>query len=148
MMNEPPPNVVRRAIYSIVSDTGAVPDAGALASATGLSIDDVRDALVALAESHVIVLEHDRRAIRFAAPFAAGDTGFRVTAAGRTYSAPCAWDSFGIAAALHADADIDALCAGSGVPIRCGVRASRAYGNAIVHLLVPAAHFWDDIVYT
>jgi hypothetical protein len=27
----------------------------------------------------------------------------------------------------------------------CGVRGGRAYGDGVVHPLVPAAHFWDDI---
>ena len=64
------------------------------------------------------------------------------------YFGVCAWDAFGIAAALHADARIEARCAWSGDPMACGVEHGRAYGRGLVHLLVPAAHFWDDIVFT
>jgi hypothetical protein len=53
-----------------------------------------------------------------------------------------------VAAALHTDARIDAACAWSGDPIVCGVERGRAYGGGVIHLLVPAAHFWDDIVFT
>jgi hypothetical protein len=48
----------------------------------------------------------------------------------------------------EADADIDARCGWSDEPIACGVTAGRAYGDGVIHLLVPAAHFWDDIGYT
>ena len=29
-----------------------------------------------------------------------------------------------------------------------GVEHGGSYGDGFIHLLVPAAHFWDDIVYT
>jgi hypothetical protein len=75
-------------------------------------------------------------------------TPFRVATATASWYAPCAWDAFGIPAALKHDADIDARCAWSDEPIACGVKDSRAYGGGVIHLLVPAAHFWDDIGYT
>jgi len=147
-MNEPIATVVRRAIYSFVVQTGVVPDVRALESSTGIPAAGVESALEALAEAHVIVLADDRRTIRFAPPFAGIETRFRVSILDRTWSAPCAWDSFGIPAALRADADITTACAESGEPIACGVRGGHAYGSGIIHLLVPAARFWDDIVYT
>jgi hypothetical protein len=140
---------VRQAIYAVVVSSGDVPDIATLAAATGYPDAIVHSALEKLAEAHVIVLSGDHRSIRFAPPFAAAGTiGFRVTSQGRAYAAPCAWDSFGIPAALHADAEIHASCAQSGVPIRCGVRGGQVYGDGLIHLLVPAAHFWDDIAYT
>ena len=65
-----------------------------------------------------------------------------------SWYAPCAWDAFGIPAALKRDAAIDARCAWSGEPIACGVEGGAAYGDGVIHLLVPAARFWDDIAYT
>jgi hypothetical protein len=42
----------------------------------------------------------------------------------------------------------EAACAWSGEPIQCGVEHGRAYGDGVIHLLVSAARFWDDIAYT
>ena len=39
-------------------------------------------------------------------------------------------------------------CALVGRADACGVEHGRAYGDGVIHLLVPAAHFWDDIGYT
>jgi hypothetical protein len=139
---------VRQAVYRAVAASGGIPSVDEVAEATALAPDAVVDALRALAEAHVIVLEADRRAIRFAPPFSAVDTAFPVRAAGHRYFAPCAWDAFGIPAALRADADVDATCAESGIPVACGIRGGVVYGDGIIHLLVPAARFWDDIVYT
>lgn len=57
-------------------------------------------------------------------------------------------DAFGISAALRSDVTIVARCAASGEPPACGVSHGTAHGSGIIHLLVPAARFWDDIVYT
>jgi hypothetical protein len=94
------------------------------------------------------VLEPGTTTIRFAAPFSAVPTGFRVHVGARSYLGACAWDAFGIAAALHADARIETRCGWSDEPMTCGVEHGREYGGGIVHLLVSAAHFWDDIVFT
>jgi hypothetical protein len=110
--------------------------------------ETTREALAALAESHVLVLMPGGETVRYAAPFAGGTTGFRVRVGGESWFAPCAWDAFGIPAALHSDARIEARCAQSGEPLDCGVREGVAYGKAVVHLLVPAARFWENIVYT
>ena len=87
-------------------------------------------------------------AIRFAPPFSAAATSFQVNVGAQSYFGSCAWDAFGIPAALHADARIEATCAWSDEPMVCGVSQGREYGGGVVHLLVPAAHFWDDIVFT
>jgi hypothetical protein len=139
---------VRTAIYDGIVRDGLAPDVGGIAAAAGVTIEQAGDAMRALADGHVIVLEPGTTRIRFAAPFANYESGFRVVAEGRTWFAPCAWDAFGIPAALYRDAEIEARCARTGERLVCGVRNGRAYGSGVVHLLVPAARFWDDIVYT
>ena len=140
--------LVRQALYREILRLGHAPPLVALAEAAGLTPDRTREALAALAAAHVLVLDETSEAVRFAAPFAGRETPFRVRSAAGAWFAPCAWDAFGIPAALHADADIEARCAHSGEPLPCGVRGGRSYGKAVVHLLVPAARFWEDIVYT
>ena len=139
---------VRNAIYAGIVQTGAAPDAIALAAATNLATESIEEACRDLADAHVIVLGPGTTKIWSAPPFSGVVTPFLVRAAGSAWYAPCAWDAFGIPAALKHDVAIEARCGWSGEPIPCGVAHGRSYGDGLIHLLVPAAHFWDDIVYT
>jgi hypothetical protein len=139
---------VRSGIYAAIVASGRAPRAGELAATLALDEDAVVDAFRALAAAHVIVLSPDTAEIAWAPPFSALPTPFRSTVGSMSWYAPCAWDAFGIPAALHQDAIIEARCGWTAAPLDCGVRHGRAYGDAVVHLLVPAAHFWDDIAYT
>jgi hypothetical protein len=139
---------VRNAIYAAVVAAGRAPAPNEIAPAHGLEEDEVAEAYRALADDHVIVLEPGTTTVRWAPPFSLVPTPFQSSSNGLRWYAPCAWDAFGIPAALNRDADVEAHCAWSGDPVTCGVRNGRAYGAGIIHLLVPAAHFWDDIGYT
>jgi len=141
---------VRRAIYAAIVGSGRAPTPADLAASFGTATDAdaIADAYRALAEAHVIVLRPGTVEIAWAPPFSAVSTPFRATAGARSWHAPCAWDAFGIPAALKQDAAVDARCAWSGERIVCGVQHGAAYGEGVIHLLVPAAHFWDDIGYT
>ena len=139
---------VRIAIYGAIEATGNAPSAADLARDHRLEPAAVEDAYRALADAHVIVLQPGTAEIEWAPPFSAVSTAFRVRAGRSSWFAPCAWDAFGIPAAIDVDARIEAACGWSNEPIHCGVEFGRAYGDGVVHLLVPAAHFWDDIAYT
>ena len=143
-LNQP----VRLAIYRAVEATGRAPSPADVARTHNLAVATVEHAYRALGDAHVIVLEPGSLTIRWAPPFSLVPTAFRVRAGRSSWHAPCAWDAFGIPAALDTDARIDAACAWSGEPIPCGVEHDRPYGTGVIHLLVPAAHFWDDIGYT
>jgi hypothetical protein len=82
-------------------------------------------------------------------PFSAIPTPYRVLARDRWWYANCAWDAFGICAALDTDGWIDTSCPDCGEAISCEVR-DRAPGDSTLmfHCLVPAAAWWDDIVFT
>ena len=125
-----------------------MPAPNRLAASLGLDQQIVAGAYRALADAHVIVLLPGTLEVAWAPPFSLVPTPFRSKAGDSSWYAPCAWDAFGIPAALNCDAVIDAACAWSGEPIDCGVEQGRAYGEGVIHLLVPAARFWDDIAYT
>ena len=139
---------VRDAIYAAAVERGAAPLHEEIARTTGLDLPEVGAAVERLAEAHVIVLQPGTTAISWAPPFSLVPTPFRSSAEGASWFAPCAWDAFGIFAALGKDGTIEASCGWSGVPLTSGVRGARAYGDAVVHLLVPAARFWADIFFT
>ncbi len=82
-------------------------------------------------------------------PFSAVPTAYRVQAAGRWWYGNCAWDAFGICAALHEDGRIETSCPDCGESLRIAVRDQRPDGASLLfHCLVPAARWWDDIVFT
>ena len=82
-------------------------------------------------------------------PFSAVPTAYRVQAAGRWWFANCAWDAFGILAALHTDGRIETSCPDCGEAIEIEVVDGRLSDDTLVfHCLVPAEHWWDDIAFT
>jgi hypothetical protein len=102
-----------------------------------------------LHDDHAIVLDAAAAEIRMAHPFSPVPTPFRVRAAGGDWFANCAWDAFGICAALDADGEIATSCPDCGDPIRCAVRDRAPDDQTLLfHGLVPAAAWWDDIVFT
>ena len=76
-------------------------------------------------------------------PFANHAHGARVDAQGRTWWGNCAWDAFGIVAALRLR---EATVTAQDLTLR--VHDDRVEGDAVFHVLVPAAHWWDDIAFT
>ena len=62
-----------------------------------------------LDRAHALVLDADTGAIRMANPFSAVPTPHRVHADGRRWHANCAWDAFGICAALQVDGRVERL---------------------------------------
>jgi hypothetical protein len=87
--------------------------------------------------------------IRMAFPFSAIPTPFRVRAGGSSYFANCAWDAFGIPAALHADAAIETSCAEDGQPLTLAVQAGKAIQHGErVHFLLPFQKWYADLSFT
>jgi hypothetical protein len=82
-------------------------------------------------------------------PFSAVPTAYRVRASDRWWYANCAWDALGICAALHADARIETSCPDCGEAMALEVRDQRVDdARLLFHCLVPARHWWDDIIFT
>ena len=62
---------------------------------------------------------------------------------GRQWWGNCAWDAFGIVAALNLD---EATITAQDITVE--VRGDETNGDADFHVLVPAAHWWEDIGFT
>lgn len=141
---------VKLTIYRAIAETGGAPDSGNVASATGFPESEVRAAFARLHARRLLVPEPgDPTRIRMAPPFPGVPTPFPVDALGKRYYANCVWDAYGIPAALHADAVIPASDGFTGEPLTLEVRGGRPIaGTHIAHFAVPAARWWEDIVYT
>jgi hypothetical protein len=82
-------------------------------------------------------------------PFSAVPTAYRVLARGRWWYANCAWDAFGVLGALGVDGRVESSCPDCGDLYAIEVRERRIdLPELLFHCLVPAAHWWDDIVFT
>ncbi len=82
-------------------------------------------------------------------PFSGVETPFLVSVGGKSYFANCVWDALGIAAALHHDAEVATICGDCKEPMSLQVRQGNPVPqDCAIHFAVPAAHWWDDIVYT
>ena len=141
---------VKLKIYETIAETAQAPAAPEVAQALGAPLSDVLAAFNRLHQKRLLVPEPgDPARIRMASPFSGVETPFRVLALGKSYYANCAWDAFGVPAALHADAVIEASDGFSGEPIRLEVKYGAPLPQeCISHFAVPAARWWEDILYT
>jgi hypothetical protein len=142
-------DTLRVSIYRCLTATGRTPSTGELALELACTVAEIERGLHELAEAHVIVLTPGSTAISMAHPFSGVPTAFRVHSGGVSYWANCAWDALGIAAVLERDTECLASCADCGESMDFSVRGGAPVDcSGLVHLLVPAARFWDDIGYT
>ena len=141
---------VKLALYRAVVETTRIPSAPELARTLGETADDVRAAYGSLHRMKLLVPEPgDPDRVRMAPPFSGVPTAFRVSAGGKEYFANCVWDALGIPAALHLEAAVDAVDGQTGrpLPIKIGAHGPEPRPS-VVHFAVPAAHWWDDVIYT
>ncbi|HLJ02623.1 MAG TPA: organomercurial lyase [Solirubrobacteraceae bacterium] len=139
---------LRNRTYAMFVELGRAPTADELAARAGVSRPEVVALWRGLHDAHALVLDPSGE-LRMANPFSAVPTAYRVHAAGRWWYANCAWDAFGICAALGADGRIETSCPDCGEALTLEVRDQRPEDSeAMFHCLVPASRWWEDIVYT
>lgn len=137
------------AIYQHFAETARPPSLAVVAEQVGSNTSRVRDAYARLHAQRVLVLESDGESIRMAPPFSGVPTQHQVVAGGREYFANCAWDALGVPAALQQPGEVNSQCAQSGEPLHLEVgRDGPPPSSWLFHCLVPAAKWWDDIVFT
>jgi hypothetical protein len=133
---------LRNLTYRLFVELGHAPTADEAARAWGESaLANVEAGWRRLHAAHALVLNPATTEIRMANPFSAVPTAYRVQAAGRWWYANCAWDAFGICAALHVDGRIDTSCPDCAEPITVAVCDQRPDDQVLFHCLVPAAHW-------
>jgi hypothetical protein len=140
---------LRNLTYGLFVELGHAPGAAEVAAEAGMTVEDVEAGWRRLHEAHALVLDADTGALRMANPFSAVPTAYRVRAGERWWYGNCAWDAFGICAALHADGRVETLCADCGESLAVEVADERPDDESLLfHCLVPASRWWDDIVFT
>jgi len=141
---------VKLHIYETIAQTTQPPTTRDVAHALGAPLTEVEAAFDTLHKKRLLVPEPgDPARIRMAPPFSGIETAFRVKVQNKLYYANCAWDALGIPAALHHDAVVEAVDGYNGEPITLEVKDGQPLPQpCVIHFAVPAAHWWDDIIYT
>jgi hypothetical protein len=153
---DPTDLAVRNATYAAFVRLGRAPAPEEVADDLGEPTAAVEASWRRLHEGHALVLQSGTVApgegpprLLMANPFSAVPTAFRVHADGRWWDANCAWDAFGICAALHVDGRIETVCHDCGDHLAIEVRDEQPdRPDLLWHCLVPAARWWDDIAFT
>jgi hypothetical protein len=128
-VNTPGARRVRGLVYETFAAEGRAPSVAELARRTGSTIAAIQRVLHDLADAHALVLTADGDAVRMAHPFSAAPMAFVVTPLNghdnRRWWGGCAWDSFGISAALNLDVRVDTACpqCGAHISLHAGPRA-------------------------
>ena len=141
---------VKLQIYKTIAETTHAPTSIEVASALNSSVDEVEAAFQSLYQKRLLVLEPGSPSkIRMAPPFSGVPTPFLVEVEGKSYYANCAWDALGIPAALHSDGVVAAVDAQTNEAMSLEVKGGEPVPQeCVIHFAVPAAHWWDDIIYT
>jgi hypothetical protein len=138
----------RRYVYDHVMNEGLPPTIAETASALSTTPGSVAASFQRLADGHVLVLQRGSGEILMANPFSAVPTPFLVRAEDRSWYGNCIWDAMGIPAMLKLDATIEASCGCCGTAMHLTVtEGSLQEASGIAHFAIPAAHWWDDIVF-
>jgi len=140
---------VKLTIYTFTAESGRIPSIQAVAQRVQTSTDEVAQAYARLRASRLLFLERDGTTIRMAPPFSGVPTQHRVVVDGIEYFANCAWDALGIPAALHRPGTVRSRCEQSHEPLNLSVGLTGPEPSTwLFHCLVPAAKWWDDLVFT
>ena len=139
---------LRNLTYALFVQLGRRPSIDETARASATTAADVQAGWRRLHDAHALVLDGSG-GLRMLNPFSAVPTPYRVLANDRWWHANCAWDAFGILAALHVDGGISTACPECNEPIELAVRDGQPNDEGLLfHCLVPAAQWWDDIAFT
>ena len=140
---------LRYEIYRVATDRGRPPSIAELCDATAAHAGRVRDSLSRLASGRMIVLQPDSGEILMAPPFSAVPTPFLVETTRHLSYANCAWDAIGVPIMLHQAAQIVSSCGCCGASMTLDVVPDQPpFARGIVHFAVPAAQWWQDLVFT
>lgn len=115
----------------------------------GVAESHVAQAFARLSDGHILVLQPESGEVLMANPFSAVPTPFLVEAGRRRWWGNCIWDALGIPAMVGTDAHLLTSCPDCGQAISLEVYGDAVGpAQAVAHFAVPAARWWDDIVFT
>jgi hypothetical protein len=139
---------VRVQIYRTWLGTGRAPSAAEIATDLGRDAAEIEQAYVDLAEARILTFAPATKSIWMAHPFSATPTAYRVFCEGISYWANCAWDALGIAAMLGKDTHCVCRCPECEQQIDLSVTNGEVGRDGVIHFVVPARRFWENVAFT
>jgi Alkylmercury lyase len=143
------PADLRIFVYDHLVAAGSPPTLSEIAAHFGTTRSVARQELAALKIGKTILVHPESGEIWMAGPFSAVKTDYRAVAKGRTWWANCAWDMLGIPMVLNAPVKVHTKCTDCGSPMTIDCDPSLPpTKEAVVHFLVTARHWYEDIAFT
>lgn len=138
--------IVRAGAVELLAAGSLDPTSRELAGTTGLTVDAVTESLRRLSNEHRLVVSPEGDRVLMAHPFSSMPTDYRTQIGDRSWWASCAWDAFGILALLG-DGRVVSTSPGRTESVWT-VRDGVVEPDGVVHFVVPAKSFWEDIGFT
>ncbi|HEX4681881.1 MAG TPA: organomercurial lyase [Gemmatimonadaceae bacterium] len=140
---------IRAFVYDRIIDDGVVPSIHQIAAHVAMPRADAAAAIRSAGFGKTLLLHPRSDEIWMAGPFSASPTPYRVRAGTRAWWANCAWDMLGVAAVVGEAVHMETRCADCGASIDLDVDPqTAAIGDLVVHFLLPARRWYDDIGFT
>lgn len=136
-------------VYEQLIEHGVMPSLTDIGRRFSATATDAREAIRAAGLRKTLLPDPRTGEIWMAGPFSAVPTSYRVRAGRRMWWANCAWDMLGIAALVGEPVEIEAQCTDCGQPMPMHIDLREELDiDAVVHFLVPARRWYDDIGFT
>jgi hypothetical protein len=136
-------------VYEWLVSHSLPPTAGEIAEHWRTDEDSVKRMLGALEIGKTVLVDPKSGEIWMAGPFAASPTPYRVIGSRASWWANCAWDMLGIAALASEPVRIEASCTDCREAMTMHADPSAGASDpGIVHFLLPARRWYDDIGFT
>ena len=137
------------AVYRHFARTGGAPGLAAMREELGAAEEAIKDGYRRLYGRRMLVPADDFTTIRMAPPFSGVPTQHRATVNGVDYFGNCAWDVFGVVSALGGTGDVLSRCEQTLEPLALHLTPDGPSSSTwLFHCAVPAARWWNDIVFT
>jgi hypothetical protein len=143
-------DALRAFVYDHIIVRGAVPPSSEIAAYFDGDAAQVRDRLAALEVGKTILVHPATHEIWMAGPFSAAPTQYKLSDGKTTWYANCAWDMLGVAMLVDRPLLAETHCADCGerIAVECDPLHPPSECQAVVHFLVPARQWYDDIGFT
>lgn len=142
------PQALRIFVYDYIVATGRTPTSDAIAKQFGVAPAAARDAVKALKIGKT-VLPDAKGEVWMAGPFSRDKTPYRVVGRKVSWWGNCAWDALGVAVIVGEDVRVETVCTDCRESMTIDVDHQRGpTSDAVVHFLVPAPKWYDDLAFT
>lgn len=143
------PTELRVFVYDRILSRGLSPRLAEIATEYGVSAEVARRELASLNIGKTILPDPGSGEIWMAGPFSAMETDYRVESGNGVWWANCAWDALGISMVMKETVRIQTTCGDCGDSITTSCDPNTPPDGAeVVHFLVPARLWYQDIGFT